>query len=565
MATPFVVPNAFVPNTVADANAVNANFDAVEVAINSGLPAGSLTENADLSALTQYNYQFFQTAAGGTSAAFNGLAMVNMLAAMGALNGGQGGGLGLFAAGNFDIVPGAGFGYQVPDQTVFQASGNTTGGGPAQAGFAMTADGTLFYCSGPHNGGGVYFRNLGLSCLSPLLTTTTGIYINYWNTVADSCTFYNFPTALNIQGLQSGPKGCTFRYNNGPNNAQQVIIGGHQNLCIGPGEFSQLERSSGGATGCSGISIQTSEHTVIAYHHIFYWDYGIDYAQNFGAKQNARFTHVTSVDLECWVNCVRMQLNATQGGVIFGEKYVGNMLKKSQHSTDSTAVVLIDTNGAANTNIDDIEFTNCTVIADTVNPQPNQYGYEIRNCGNVSIVGGYAGNCSSSGGAGIAITGNPNSVTITGTKLYPSYANANAPESSQYALFVSGSPVSLVVTGCDMLGYGGSGPVKITGTPQDVYIANCPGYNNMETVINVQAPTTMSNYAANQGTGPNTGTSYYGPSLVTFVNGVSPNTLHLNNTAHAIPANAFGSFYLNSPQDPFYFATAPATFTWVGK
>ena len=454
---------------------------------------------------------------------------------------------------------------------VGSGTGGRASGSPAPPSsyhFNVAGDGTLFNCAGGHTSGGQYFSSLGISFSSATLATTTAIYAGTWNAIAEDCTFTNVPIAFNAQGLSSGLKGCTISYESGINGVgpggagafAAVNLGGPQSFFVGPGEIEQKSQADGGPSGTVCIAITSgAEHAVIADLHISHWSYGISY--NFGGSTvNA---HITNVEFACWNTAVYMQ-PASSIGTIAGDVYTGCSFLMGNESNEASDNVYIDTNGGANNNVTDINFNGCTSY------QAGQHGYNISTGSNIQITGGTSsGNGLYATGAGVAITGNCGDVTVTGVNLNAKYPGSPSyPNQAQaYAFLCSGSPsASIRLDGCDMSsGYSGS-PIDVSGTPTNLVITNCPGYNDQLTAINTisNVPSGSGQYAANQGSSG--GVNYYGPSRVTLVNGSGgAASLHLAGGPFSIPANGFASFYLANPYEPWYIASGTlATLAWIG-
>ncbi len=236
------------------------------------------------------------------------------------------------------------------------------------------------------------------------------------------------------------------------------------------------------------------------------------------------------------------------------------MLAKSADSTLNNPIVNVDSSGNTNDQLNDIALLDCTVVnmASAGSEVPNQYGLAIAGGTNIKVIGGTYSNNSSSGGAGIAITGPCGDVQVIGANLQPSYPNASNINDQQYGLVVSGSPLGTVlVSSCDMTGYtaSGSAPVSVTGTPTELLIYNCAGYNDQNKALNGGvAPTSSLNAVT-------CSTPYYGPSVFVFWNSTAV-TLHVFGQTISM---TFGIIFLPNPYDSFYFSHAPSIFAWVGK
>lgn len=80
---------------------------------------------------------------------------------------------------------------------------------------------------------------------------------------------------------------CTVNYTvASPIDTTAVILAGEQCAVLGPGQFSQVSQSSGGASGCTCIAINwPAEHAVVADMQIYEWAFGVDFR-----RARARFT-----------------------------------------------------------------------------------------------------------------------------------------------------------------------------------------------------------------------------------------------------------------------------------
>ena len=269
--------------------------------------------------------------------------------------------------------------------------------------------------------------------------------------------------------------------------------------------------------------------------------------------------------MEIYSTAVRMVPSAATGR-IFGEKYTSCSIRKSDESVDNAPVVQMDSNGGPSTNINDIEYNDCTVYADVVAPQANQYIYEIGVCSDWRIIGGYAGNASPSGGAAIAITGACGDGLVMGTNLSPSYPHANTPSAAQWALLVTAAPAGLVqFIGVNMRGY--TGPVSVTASlPISLEIIDCPGYNDVPTIITEVMPATDTSFSA-QTAGA---TPYFGPATFEITGGTItsiafyPNANPASLPEYTSPLTA-GTFDLSPGQFCKIIYTGSPSFVMVGR
>jgi hypothetical protein len=462
-----------------------------------------------------------------------------------------------------------GFPFTVPDQSVIIGSGGggTTGptGGSSFFHFVITptsASATTFMqCpSGSHTSGGVYFRSLAFHWLTSSFAKDTCIDADIWNVRVIRCTFTDCPTAFiaDTSSLSCTLEQCSINYTvsrtTGPNSTKAVVLAAPECAVVGPGVFSQTSQApeSGGATGCACISIEGAEHAVIASMQLYEWTFGVDFSQ--GASGQTLSTHITNCDIECWQNALKIQL-AGSGLTAAGVKVTSCTLAKTSDSTDDDAIVKINANGG---DLHDVTLLDCTVF-NMASAASGQNGVAIVSGSDIKIIGGTYSNNSSDGGAGIAITGAPSDVQIIGANLQPSYTGAPNLNSQQWALLLTAdsNPAGVLVSGCDMTGYGSAGPVSVAAgsAPTYLFIVDCPGYNDRSLLLNGNAAPTTSTSASD------CTTPYFGPSLIAYSN---PSPVTLTIFGQTITA-AMGIIFLPSPYDAFSFNMAPASFSWIGQ
>lgn len=164
---------------------------------------------------------------------------------------------------------------------------------------------------------------------------------------------------------------------------------------------------------------------------------------------------------------------------------------RTQFSTSLTAGVYIDTNHGVNKNVSDIFFNNC-MCHDWLGP-----GIQINSGQDIVITGGrYGSNATGSGmstSGGIAVSGGAERVSIIGADCsgqIPSY-NSQPPGSSlqPYGISVTGAVVSMQIRGCNLTN-SGTGPLYVptSGTPLDLRVTDCVGYNDIATPVTSTAP-----------------------------------------------------------------------------
>lgn len=549
---------------------------------------GTLAYNADLSALGIFNYGFF----GGnptSPAATNSAAMTNMLAAMGALNGGTGGGAALINTGSYNINCGA-TPYYIPCQNSITGVGTTVGQAPnnIQSMFYVGNNGTLFTTNpGVVGFGGTIISNLGVCFALGNTQSTTNMFIDVSHSSdvrLHHCTFTNIPIVMQTdkRANSNGLTECTIQYNEGPSNSMPTGQGTFYAMSfnspecylIGPSNVLQKPPPpfSTGPTGCIAVGItQSSEHTYISNVHMSDWDVCISYCvtppmSDYGTGVN--YSHVANCEMNAWTSGIWMQTNVG-GQTIFGEKYVNCTINMPDSSLSVNSGIVIDpftvpggSGPGLNHNIEDISFINCSVF------NFGLHGLEIRGGIQIQVVGGtYSGNGLNTGGtsAGIAITGNCGYVQVTGANLNPKMYNAQSGHNQTCAFLCSGSPVSpVIIDSCFMNNYSGP-PVIVTGSPVQLVITRCIGYNDQNTIISTVYPPGTGYSAQNASTLGGGAINYYGPSMVTGIGNAGGSALHISGTSYALPASAFFCFMLPNPSDNWWISAAPINWTWLGK
>jgi hypothetical protein len=561
------------------------------------------------------------------SASDNTLALGSLLSALNAPATGNQGGYAWIPQFQFPVNA-SDAGLPVPPGVIMQGLGTGGQSGAAYYHFSISDPGesgpyTFFSLDAVHTSGGTYFRNIAFEWNSAAYALDTVLYLHYFNGGADSCTFSGCATAAYIQGLGIGFRNCTINYSEGnipvPFNFTAILLSGINCEISGPSEFNG-KNLEGATTAC--ISIGGKDNPTncnlnkVRSLHITGWNYGIDYSDinGSGISSNTADNVIEDCVVDSINTCVNLQ-PASSSGQIFNQEFSNNTFTKSQDSTTAGPIVFIDSNSGTATNIDQISLIDNTIYSNvtggsgqggmdehTGSALTNQYGVQIGTCAAVSIVGGRISQCGTKTGAGtdgtanICISGNPTSVTVTAVNLSGLYPGANSGGStgsdgsaaSEYALLISGDPQLVEATDCLMsgtIGYSvsitgnpgtvrltnctfGSSALSVTGTPTSLIVRNSTGYNDQNTTINTLAHITdgMAYSAATQGS--NSGTSYYGPSLVTFTaNSSAGGTFQVNGgTPQGLLANQFVTVFLNSPYDTIQFNVhPPAAFAWTGR
>ncbi len=416
---------------------------------------------------------------------------------------------------------------------------------------------------------------------------------DYWGFVAEECTFTNCPTAMKFLKVGSGePLGgaairCVIDYGAPPaptiTNVTAILVGGIQTEISGPSEF--IGGSLLGATLATCIAIgggvQNSVHNTFRNLHITGWNYGIDYSDINGAGigSGTQNNFIDGCQFECFTTCINMTTQSSSD-VIFNQTISNCQIAKSPNATNPLPIVFIDSNGGPASNIGPIFLANNLIYSNVqggsgaVGPPPyntgvaqlDQYGVQIGLCEYVSIIGGQISQVGtqlgSDGTANICISGNPTTVVIDSVNLSPVYTGTNSGSytgstgsaASEYALLITGDPTYVTVNNCPMTGFAGT-PVSVMGSPGNLYITNCAGYNDQNTPLNGGAAPLSALSAAT------CSTRYFGPSVFTWSN-PTPVTVHVFGLSYT--ANS-GIIFLPSPYDTFSMSVSPLVFSWIGK
>ncbi|MGB8965748.1 MAG: hypothetical protein WCB99_08920 [Candidatus Cybelea sp.] len=588
-------------DTVPIYHAADGNGYQVALATLAGLigsSLGPLTYNANLNALTVYNYGYY----GGSPIALasnNTASLTSMLHDMATAV--PQGGLAFIPQFMFPITPAN---FTMPTGIVMASSGTggTGIGGPTLDHFLIQGDGLLFNCTavGGHTFGGIRFDNLGIGWASSapaVAKTSTVILASTTNVKCVGCSFTNCPQVFVADSLSCGLDKCTINYTTGPNGTGPNVPGSFAAVTlqapevyvIGPGEFLQTPQSQPGNpsnTNCIAI-VGSSENAIVSMLHIQHWSYGITF--NVPAVNESQtavtWPKFTNLEVASWITPVYMQpaiVNAAIGS-IYGAKFTScnfsldpgdlNAQPSPIINTTISPLVYIDSNGGGNANISDVEFTNCSLYGS------NQYGYWITSGQDIRIIGGMSsgnGNTTTNGGnpgAGIAITGSCGYVLALGVNLNPKFNGSAFPARSQtFAILITAPMTSNVIfDNCDMAAAGFPGPpVSVTAAQPagKLVIKNCPGYNDLNsplcTASGASAPIAVAVSASTAGTLTG-GVNYFGPSFITFTGASAASSIRINGVPANYLASQYVTIYLASPYDTIQFGVAPATFTWTGK
>ena len=555
----------------------------------------SISPTVDLSALSWYNYLNFGAIANAGISTQNNTALTNMFARMvGANAPATSGGRAFIPAGSF-LIDVSTNGYTVPNQAVIEGSGPITYG-PGSSGSSTGNNNTqncmflatlasassaniMFNMAGNHSWGGTTIRYIGFGYPAGSNASSVCINMSGIQPHVENCSFYNCPQAIVCQGLHGIIRDCTFEYqlsgSAGPNGGStpgtaiaQIQLDAPQCKVIDC-EMQQNSITGGGPTGIAGVSMNgtggAGEHNAVIGCHLSDFSYGITFA--IGANQMYH-CEILRNEIPGYITSLYLQPGGGSNASLFGLKVTDNILYQSFGSISSTPVVFLDCNSAAanNTQLDDIEFKGNTLY------NGGTHGYVFGAAYSIRVIGGQSSGHNPTGGAGIAIipsaaTGlQARFITIQNVDLRPRYYNSpqTGARSQQYAIICTANPVQVLVDGCDLTGYGspitGGSPISITGAPTSFIVINSPGYNDQNVSLN-GSPTSV----APTGTAKSAATAtvpYYGPSVIKWDNAGTP--INVTFGATTISASS-GYYYLASPYDTILFASAPATFAWIGK
>lgn len=548
----FGIPYYFQDMTTFDAEQLNADFTALLNASNS---LQTQINNLGGTSAGIPNYYVASAAPFNMSPAASGAA--NVAALQAAVN------TAIAAGGGTVFIPAG----------VYQMTGTVTiNGNSAQPGliisgastgtqlFQQISNNDIFQISGfgTNNGAGCHIRNIWFQ--HPDNTSGTGIAIHLTGSCqgvdAYECIFNHCPQAFVSdanEGLQSGLRSCIIIQNKYSNpNVGQVQLGGTQmfvDTCL----FRQNSSSAaGGPANNIGIMTNGGNSCRITNCQISAFDYGI----LIGGGTSARIW-ISNVQTETLVNGITIQptaSNKTIDGV-----YVANCDVKAANNSSSTSAngVYIDTNGGVAGNVQNINFTGCSVYG------WNSSGYFINCAQDVNIVGGFISSNGLSpvstllgcgitvGSAGQAHTAthiNVASVDMDG--LY-NFVTGTQP----YAFGVYGGN-NLQVTSCDLTNQGtgvlfGSSLIAFP----NISIQSSRGYNDIGTSVSNSGISSGVQFTP-------ASLGYYGPLTIYF----SGSNTGMVAVLGAGSVNAYGTL-ANSSVVPVRIpnGTTQATLTWTGK
>lgn len=521
----FIVPNTFSPNTVADANAVNANFVAVEAAIN------SITQTSTAAALVS-------SATGAQNLAAFQVAQAAVTT----------------SGGGTIIIPSS--------SSPFYWDGPATITGPTI--IQGTSEAATLYQQVDFNSilaiqssgyQGITVEDITLQALMGLTTVTAIQLLGGENFTANNVRFVNCQQALNLgtTGLSAFINNCTIIYDSLINNQVMVFTTAAQTHIFG-GEFRQLAQSKGGAVGCTCAWIQGAQYTRISDIHISDWNIGV-------LIDHTDTVFLEHVNCQSWQNCVSITSSSNNGNI--NDVFIDNCaFRLSSGSTSQTPLIVVNTAGGNNTLTDGVEITGTECYLS------NDSGLQITGGQNIKVNGGrYSANgqnpASVATGAGVAITGG-NNIELTGVNLTGTAPVRVGGGTQPYGLAVTGSPTSVRVIGCNLTG-NSIAAVYAPNPVAGLEIIDCEGYNDQNTVITNSMPTSGAIVSAQT----IAATPYFGPATfeisggtitsIKFYDGATAGFL-----SYTSPLTA-GTFALTPGQ---YFSieyTGSPTFVMVGR
>lgn len=300
-----------------------------------------------------------------------------------------------------------------------------------------------------------------------------------------------------------------------------------------------------GPTGCIGVIVNAAgAGYYITDTHISDFQTGIQVFQG----SNLTRLFCTNVSCESWTNAlVVTQPNPTTKGMIVQVYCSDCLFERSGGSTDETGSgVVIGADGGESSAIGEIFLNNCSCFGWPV------AGLLVNAGEDIVVTGGRYGSnafAEESTSGGITIAGGAN-VTINGADLSPLVLSPDSPTQS-YALAVTAAVSGLYVHGCNMEGYGTSGPLYLSSAGTQIEITDCAGYNDRNFAVATTVPGSSTFSGATLG--------YYGP--VTFY-GTGSSGVTVIISGHAAPF-ANGTFTL-APGQSVTLIVGVTGHAWTG-
>jgi hypothetical protein len=421
-----------------------------------------------------------------------------------------------------------------------------------------------FSFTGYTSGRGIRFKDLRITYITPVIAPPqNGAAISTndcQNVTCERVYFNNCPQAVYFdnRSQECGLLNCTIYYDNQPiPGAVMVYLGGSYNFiddCL----LSQASQSSpgGGPLNCTGIVVQPDGGlSCITNTHISDFTTGILVQGNTNSNLTRLFA--SNVVCESWMNAVIIQPPSNTGRIY--DVFFGDCLfEQAQGSTELGAVgVYIDTNGGANGHVANIFLNNCLCYGWTGPAVQINAGQDI-----VITGGRYGSSATGEGSAdsgGIAITGTPADVTITGADLTPQVPTFSV---QPHAISITAEVQGLYVRGCDLSGYASNSPLFTSGAGTQIEITNCAGYNDQGTILQETVPPTSATLA-NTYSWTNAPNGWFGP-ITFYVMGTGNVSIGNATTSPVNTHLSSGGFTLSSGQIATIAAGA-ATFLAIGQ
>lgn len=304
---------------------------------------------------------------------------------------------------------------------------------------------------------------------------------------------------------------------------------------------------------CIGIAVYACKHATIETMNISGLNNAILLSPTTQPQNNSFTIMISDCQADSLSAALTMKPQSSSGSALRDVRVQSCSFTQTSGQTYTGAGIVIDLpTGGSNSQVDTIK------LIGVMSEGWQGHGLQINGGQNIQIIGGtYAGNMQggvTTAQAGLAITGAAANISVVGADFSATYQGSTA---QQYALLVSGSPTTpVLIKTCFMPGYSAS-PVSVTGSPSNLQINDCSGYNDQNTPLNGgSAPSlTLPKSAATSST------PYFGPSLVTFSN-ASTLTVHVIAASYSMNS---GSVYLAQPLDNIGFSASPSAFTWLGK
>lgn len=529
-----IIPNVFAPNTLADANAVNANFTAVANAINSGL--------------TGYYYDASATPYGLAPTNTGALNLTALNTVLTAAQGDNGGTI---------IIPTFTTACQVSGTWNLGTFALIVAGSSPQSELVQQVTGN--FISVVNNSPlGVLINSLKLNMTA--CASGIGLYTsNCQNIKAENVYFANCPTAayFDNSSLQCGLTNCTIENDSQGGTvstvAPMVAVFGAQDYIV-ESVIRQMPIGKGGPRHNAGFGMGNFSDFRATNVHFSDTDYGLIILQD-GAKNGV----FTACRFDSYTQALNLQSLTPAGNI--NCLYFSNVeWYLTTTSTSALPGAFIDTNGGPNTNYDNLQFTSCTAAG------WGGAGLNINAGENIKVVGGrYSSNGQSSAtGAGILISGG-NLIDIDSancTGQLQDFGNQTFGV-QPYGIAVTGG-TNITLRGCNLSG-NIAGALYVPTPISSLEVYDCKGYNDVPTVITASMPTSGVGFSA-QTAGA---TPYYGPATFEVTGGTITSIAFYASSAAALPEYTSpltsGTFDLSPGQYCKINYTGSPSFVMVGR